>query len=72
MEASLRDWLFGCNIWGKSMIVDLPANNKSSQKPHSSLNILNGYLIINIILIEYLILIGMNLGMEIILKLQNI
>ena len=43
MEASLRDWLFGCNIWGKSMIVDLPANNKSSQKPHSSLNILNGY-----------------------------
>jgi hypothetical protein len=43
MEASLRDWLFGCNIWGKSMIVDLPSNNKSSQKPHSSLNILNGY-----------------------------
>ena len=43
MEASLRDWLFGCNIWGKSMIVDLPSNNKSSQKPHSSLNILNGF-----------------------------
>ena len=43
MEASLRDWLFGCNIWGKSMVVDLPSNNKSSQKPHSSLNILNGY-----------------------------
>ena len=25
------------------MIVDLPSNNKSSQKPHSSLNILYGF-----------------------------
>ena len=24
MEASLRDWLFGCNPWGTSMIVELP------------------------------------------------
>ena len=24
MEAALRDWLFGCNPWGTSMIVELP------------------------------------------------
>ncbi|NJK94900.1 MAG: cellulase, partial [Bacteroidales bacterium] len=25
MEAALRDWLFGCNPWGTSMICGLPA-----------------------------------------------
>ncbi|MDD3359919.1 MAG: glycoside hydrolase family 9 protein, partial [Parabacteroides sp.] len=25
MEAALRDWLFGCNPWGTSMIVGLPS-----------------------------------------------
>ena len=25
MEAAMRDWLFGCNPWGTSMICGLPA-----------------------------------------------
>jgi peptidoglycan/xylan/chitin deacetylase (PgdA/CDA1 family) len=43
MEASLRDWLLGCNPWGTSMIVGLPANSDSPEFPHSSLNHLYGY-----------------------------
>lgn len=43
MEASLRDWLFGCNPWGTSMIVGLPKNGDSPVYPHSSLHKLNGY-----------------------------
>lgn len=43
MEAALRDWLFGCNPWGVSMIVDLPERGKSPTKPHSSLTLLEGY-----------------------------
>jgi hypothetical protein len=35
MEASLRDWLFGCNPWGTSMICGLPANGDSPTKVHS-------------------------------------
>ncbi|MGE5679438.1 MAG: glycoside hydrolase family 9 protein [Bacillota bacterium] len=37
MEAALRDWLFGCNPWGTSMIIDLPENGDSPTDPHSSL-----------------------------------
>ncbi len=37
MEAALRDWLFGCNIWGTSMIVGLPVNADTPVDPHSSL-----------------------------------
>ncbi len=36
MESSLRDWLFGCNPWGTSMIVGLPANGDSPSDPHSA------------------------------------
>lgn len=36
MEASLRDWLFGCNPWGTSMIVELPAHGDYPSQPHSS------------------------------------
>lgn len=36
MEASLRDWLFGCNPWGTSMIVELPAHGDYPTQPHSS------------------------------------
>ncbi len=36
MEASLRDWLFGCNIWGTSMIIDYPEDGTSPKDPHSS------------------------------------
>ena len=37
MEAALRDWLFGCNPWGTSMIVGLPAEGDSPVDPHSAL-----------------------------------
>lgn len=37
MEAALRDWLFGCNIWGTSMIVGLPVNGDTPTDPHSAL-----------------------------------
>lgn len=37
MEASLCDWLFGCNPWGTSMIVELPLFGDYPSQPHSSL-----------------------------------
>jgi hypothetical protein len=37
MEAALRDWLFGSNPWGTSMIVGFPAQGDSPVDPHSSL-----------------------------------
>jgi len=40
MEASLRDWLFGCNPWGTSMICGLPAGGDYPQLPHSSITYL--------------------------------
>lgn len=36
MEASLLDWLFGCNPWGTSMIVQYPAWGDSPEYPHAS------------------------------------
>lgn len=36
MEAALRDWLFGCNPWGTSMIVGLPSWGDYPEYPHSS------------------------------------
>jgi len=35
MEAALRDWLFGCNPWGTSMISGLPENGISPHRTHS-------------------------------------
>ncbi len=43
MEASLRDWLFGCNPWGTSMIVGLPEFSVSPKDPHSSYSVLYNY-----------------------------
>ena len=43
MEAALRDWLFGCNPWGTSMVVGLPSAGDAPVAPHSSLTILEGY-----------------------------
>jgi len=43
MEASLRDWLFGCNPWGTSMIVGLPKSGVSPKDPHSAFTHLYGY-----------------------------
>ena len=37
MEASLRDWLFGCNPWGTSMICGLPTQGDFPKYPHSSI-----------------------------------
>ncbi|MCX6237255.1 MAG: glycoside hydrolase family 9 protein [Bacteroidia bacterium] len=42
MEAALRDWLFGCNPWGTSMICGLPANGDFPQYPHSSITKIKG------------------------------
>ncbi|TAL62734.1 MAG: cellulase, partial [Bacteroidetes bacterium] len=36
MEAAHRDWLFGCNPWGTSMIVGLPKNGDYPGNSHSS------------------------------------
>lgn len=36
MEASLRDWLFGCNPWGTSMIVGMPSWGDYPDDPHTS------------------------------------
>jgi endoglucanase len=43
MEASLRDWLFGCNPWGTSMIIGLPEFGDYPADPHSSLSSLRHY-----------------------------
>ena len=42
MEASLRDWLFGCNPWGTAMICGLPGVADSPMTPHSSYTVLRG------------------------------
>jgi len=36
MEAALRDWLFGCNPWGTSMISGLPAGGDYPLYTHSA------------------------------------
>ena len=36
MEAALRDWLFGCNPWGTSMVVELPYGGDYPSQPHSA------------------------------------
>jgi endoglucanase len=40
MEASLRDWLLGCNPWGTSMICGLPAGGDHPEFPHSAITLL--------------------------------
>jgi peptidoglycan/xylan/chitin deacetylase (PgdA/CDA1 family) len=36
LEAAHRDWLFGCNPWGTSMVVGLPGNGDYPINSHSS------------------------------------
>ncbi|MBE6287585.1 MAG: cellulase [Mediterranea massiliensis] len=36
MEAAMLDWLFGCNPWGTSMVVELPLHGDYPIQPHSS------------------------------------
>ncbi|HCY76751.1 MAG TPA: glycoside hydrolase [Ignavibacteriales bacterium] len=42
-EAALRDWLFGCNPWGTSMIVGLPSEGDYPSDPHSAFTHLYNY-----------------------------
>ncbi|WP_218126655.1 glycoside hydrolase family 9 protein [Siphonobacter aquaeclarae] len=42
-EAAYRDWLFGCNPWGTSMICDLPESGTAPKDPHSAFTHLYGY-----------------------------
>jgi endoglucanase len=42
LEASLRDWLWGCNPWGTSMICGIPSGGDSPIKPHSSITQIMG------------------------------
>ncbi|MCE5249677.1 glycoside hydrolase family 9 protein [bacterium] len=43
MEAAMRDWLFGCNPWGTSMIVGLPAHGDYPEDTHSAFSAVYGY-----------------------------
>jgi len=43
MESALRDWLFGCNPWGTSMVIGLPENGVFPKDPHSALTFHYGY-----------------------------
>lgn len=43
IETAMRDWLFGCNPWGKCMIVGLPANGDYPRDTHSMLSNRYGY-----------------------------
>ena len=43
LESSLRDWLFGCNPWGTTMVVGMPQNGDYPSDPHSSLSVLYHY-----------------------------
>lgn len=42
LEAAHRDWLFGCNPWGTSMIVGLPENGDYPDNTHSSYVVVGG------------------------------
>ena len=42
MEMALRDWLFGTNPWGTSMIVGFPEGANYPSRPHSSYTVHNG------------------------------
>ena len=41
MEAALRDWIFGCNPWGTSMISGIPYHGDYPVEPHSSYVLIN-------------------------------
>lgn len=43
LEAAHRDWLFGCNPWGTSMIVGFPEWGDYPSDPHSAFSAIYGY-----------------------------
>lgn len=43
LEAAMRDWLFGCNPWGVSMVIGLPKDGVVASDSHSAFSSLHGY-----------------------------
>ncbi|MCB0284465.1 MAG: glycoside hydrolase family 9 protein [Calditrichaeota bacterium] len=43
LEAAMRDWLFGCNPWGTSMIVGYPEDADFPADPHTAFTAAFGY-----------------------------
>lgn len=43
LEQANFDWLFGCNLWGTSMVYGLPANGDTPADPHSAFTHLYTY-----------------------------
>jgi len=43
IEAAMRDWLFGCNPWGTSMICGLPEGGDWPNDPHSAFTHMYNY-----------------------------
>jgi len=43
LEQAAFDWIMGCNPWGTSMVVGLPADRDFPDDTHSSFNFLYGY-----------------------------
>ncbi len=43
LEAAMRDWLFGCNPWGVSMVIGLPENGIYPRDPHSAFSCLHSF-----------------------------
>lgn len=43
LEVAHRDWLFGCNPWGSSMIVGFPEWADYPEDPHSAFSAIYGY-----------------------------
>lgn len=43
LEAAHRDWLFGCNPWGTSMVVGFPEWGDNPSDPHSAFSAIYGY-----------------------------
>jgi len=37
-ETAARDWLFGVNPWGQSMVIGLPASGRYPRDPHSAVS----------------------------------
>ena len=43
LEQACFDWLFGCNLWGTSMVYGLPADGDTPSDPHSAFTHLKNY-----------------------------
>ncbi|HSQ75737.1 MAG TPA: glycoside hydrolase family 9 protein [Bacteroidota bacterium] len=43
IESGMRDWLWGCNPWGTSMVIGLPRGGTAPRDPHSAYSHVHGY-----------------------------